>query len=658
LLIPASTPVPPFFPAITGYVVPHQSPARAIPFITLKPGLHRFADLASMLTQAGIPVRCDKRIASRLVLLRLEPRPWNQLSPLLEAGLGIRFRESRQETLTLEEDPTQTQYERQLLSQLERVYGGSLRKAIRDAITVQKQFAGLNGEALQRAQQSLQMGTPEQQAQYAAYRILYSSSSMGSQVALLRLNNGASVTRLLDAPLTFTTTTAQLDQYAAAGEMPYEKFWTDAVQRMKRFSQSHPPEAVAPFTEALTRALATENLFLDAFTLSLTGTFDFIVPDNPSPVAYSSFGTHTITTNTLPPPFTLLDLQPNADLKKLFAERQATTEQWLKRAEASGANATNSPAATPITPTTSTFSLAPPERSVSAAVWQWSAKNMRQLIMEVPSTRDVLPLGLTQQGAVSLAASLDAFVSTQQPAAPLPPGTYATPPALQAERIEQDRAADVASMLPVVRTARSWTIKEMSAVVIVRNEWQFIDHRKNADTSTAVRLWHTRQQRENKTLSLADLAAATEDITAEQMAEHLYSSVYEDTSGFVRAFPYLQVLRQQGNLPTLLPRLQSERNVSIAYADLTPQMQQRFIRDVQTLVQGTGARLIPGGIARRLPENMERGQINIRLTPYPGKEGLYRIVFSTDVPLTDSTASNPAQTYPYWRIATGPLALQ
>ncbi len=138
--------------------------------VQLPYGLQTYEQLASELTSAaGLPTRCDPAIRLRYALIRVPPRPWASLRPLLESALDIRFVTANDGALEIRKDAARAAEEDALRLRFSRKYDQTIRDAVRSGWELHEQFDALptdgqRSEAYQEASDaitSLPPGNPD-----------------------------------------------------------------------------------------------------------------------------------------------------------------------------------------------------------------------------------------------------------------------------------------------------------------------------------------------------------------------------------------------------------------------------------------------------------------------------------------------------------------
>ena len=151
--------------------------------VTLPPGLYSYPGLAAELTNQGFAVTCDPRIHLRCALIRIPPRPWSSLEPLLDHALGITFAATDAGPLEMRPDATTATSEEILLHRFARNYSDAAQAAVRNGWEYMQRAIGLRASGLeppaeiQSAISSMPRGSPDWYALTVARGLMDSYAS-------------------------------------------------------------------------------------------------------------------------------------------------------------------------------------------------------------------------------------------------------------------------------------------------------------------------------------------------------------------------------------------------------------------------------------------------------------------------------------------------
>ena len=502
--------------------------------VRLEPGVQTLGQIVHALSAQGVSASCDTTIGNRMALVRLKPRPWSALRPLLEKGLEVQFREQPDHTWKLTADVEAAEHERRLHNTFVARYEGGVTSFVSQAWNAADAIAALDKPERDRQREALDAilrdKSASQQVRYQA-GLTEELESNGEKVTMLRIRQPFNFGHLIAQPAFFSYTGADL----FSDTFPDAAFLRAGIPNVLYTSENAPPTPL--------KVHWVEHLSFDPIWLRLTGDC-YVFSD-------ANLGGNGTRVSDLVPgyvklSFTLRDVFREASQNEALLRREKTTSDWLRAPEA------NKP-----------LTLGPGKRTLSAFVQQWSQTHDREVVMEVSALRDILP-GVVMLKADQTMPLSHAFDSGHLPGKDDPDDNASAFDQTVSEEgrtvVSATRTVD-ATGIPI--DTRLWTASELDGVALIHNEMSFLDNAVPQQTAAAVFLAARRDKSETHLLTINDLLAASRLLTARENARSAVSTLYNGLGQFAEAYPFLRLLDTSPDRQATLKTLLADGKVSI-----------------------------------------------------------------------------------------------
>ncbi len=602
-----------------------QNDVRAV---HLPPRVRSLAQLAQELRAQGIAARCEAAIGNRLALVCVQDRSWDDLRPLLERGLELRFVRQPEGAWTLTADAGVAARE----TTLRNVFVKRYEKSVDDILT-----PALDGaDALNR------LDAPEKAAREKELRGIIGlpgvpgGSPIQREIADLTLNlayyNGKRAALWPLRPLNLAPLLTSPVSHA---------------QRVLDIAQDN-SEAALRFRAGL-QISRQNNKFADAAQLDWYSSLrfhplTFSVTENIRGV-FEPNGIVSGSAELVPGSirhlyFGLRDVFTGAGQGDTLAADEQATDAWLTQIS-SGSNGDK-----PV-------SLEVGERSLSAMVQKWSAKNGREVIMEVSAHRDILP------GYKTISSKLILNITRALQSGHLPEEGELDEGArvgeLNCAALRYLNATPVVEKTPINVNMRVWTVSQAENVALIHNQLAFLDNIAPRNPAAMLLLTERRALHDDHLLTFDDLLDAARALPPRDNTLASGSSLYVGMGDFADAYPFLRLLDTYPQRDALQKELIQN---GVAYLECRHCALSALNSLTDTL--RSLALLAPNGVAEfgcfkpDFPQWLRQGVVEIKAEPSEFGKGAW-LTFA----LYKSAERQPDQTYALpealWTATVGPL---
>jgi len=509
--------------------------------VTLLDGLRSYEQLAADLTKVGIRTRCDPRIRSRVVLMKVPPMPWDSLRPILESALDVQFLDSGNGIHQMERDPKAASFEETLLHRFTHRFDQTVSDAIQAGWGLREQLdsdpphdGADTLENMVESIRSLPVGNPNRNALNVA--ISLHDNSHG-RIALAELWNGIDLAHLVLKPDVSVLSSEDVAAWKPP-DNPIGRTLPDPSTIFAADTQYDQPE-IAPVT--------VSRWVFDPKIFSLARSFLSLR----SPLSWRAGSTQTpVVPDDISFECTWEDLYKGLSSRSLFFDRMEATSQWM---ESQAANVA--------------FTFPESDCSISKIFSHWSTTSNHPMVMEVFPVRDDF-----------------------EDKARFHEGSWTIPRLLKA--IVNEGLAPSCAVSP-------WTVLELSGVSIIQNELRFFDHLIDPNPSAATYLANARDRSKVGLNSCEDLLHASSLVSPEDNLAQAEFNLYRPLDEYPQLDPYLRLIQSDRSALNTLKHIASLESELIPYDRFPAEARRTFEKAVRMLGMRLGK---PEWVVSLLPE--------------------------------------------------------
>lgn len=493
--------------------------------VQLPPRVRSFFQLAEELRQQGVSVQCAPAVANRLALVCVKPRAWNNLRPLLEKGLEVRFTQQTEGAWRLAADASALSREQTLRNHFARRYEKGVADVLTPAWDAASEMRRFDAEERDRKRKELRdiIGLP------------------GAPGGTFRQQKVAELTLNLEFTDAVHLGLLPLHPLHLAALLPMPALRAEDVLNLAQDSSAIALRLRSSSQAGVTFGLASplhgfSCLRFSPLTFGITESISGGIEPNSKLIGNTDLVPGTI--GRLP--FTLRDVFVEAGQGAVLDACEQATNDWLNQVNADKA-----------------VSLEAGERTLSAAVQKWSVQNEREVIMEVSPQRDILPGYKTLAPAVTLNMS-QALQSGNVPPerAEVASGSILAPEGAALRYLKATPAIETTSLDINVRV---WTASQIDGVALLHNQLAFLDNAALRKPDAALLLTQRRARHDNHLNTLDDLLNASRLLSPQDSLLASDSSLYTGIGDYAGAYPFLRFLDTSPQRETIQKELATSK---------------------------------------------------------------------------------------------------
>ena len=539
--------------------------------VLFPPGLYSMSEVCQRLSQGSRTVTCSTALQGRVAVVSLRSRAWSDAVAILSKGLGVQVVEDGGKCLTMEESPIVSRVERKLLSLYAGLFDSSINSAIKGATTLAAQL-DLSKESDLIALRTLAQDRDAIPTMAASARFLLARAGRANADALSTsyFLSGGGLRDLISHDFVWSGTPAEYDQVNAVTASPASLL--AQIRSVTGLNIISSEEADRQTSRLYSDGAIVWRLTFSPLDEIITTSGSFALsPTRPNPPWSAGY--------FIPEAVE----RPNTDLRNLFSG--ATLQAFLARRALTAGILQSAPAVKAL--------KADGECSLAKFCAKWATSQESEVVMDVSSVRDRLAstspeisLGdaLTQSSASGRIPNSERIVSSVV----LPPDTS---PSLREWRdLRLDRAREG------VKSRSSWTASQMNGVLLIKNEYSFLDHQYPLPRTVA-KLSKTNTSRLCNVKDLVSYAAETSRIENARLARVDCPLL---PTGTAEAYPFLKLIGSltPAQRSTLTELLSKNGEYSCPMRSFDGTHLGVFLGDWSALIsQGTGWWDVHGGFA-------------------------------------------------------------
>ena len=507
----------------------------------LSPSVRSLKQLAEELNAQGVAVQCEPSIANRIALVNVRPRSWDNLRPLLERGLEVRFTRLPQGTWKLAADPVAASREKTLRDRFVVRYSRGIRdallptwnaaealrrmdKAQRDEKEADLHARLAQARAILRDPDRVREMIPQdketiRQANSAgqAWDLFTHDEMRFSYVTLLQQLN---LSALLQAPAVAVDHVASLspDNPVLDGR---KRVWL---------------QANATYQQVPVVAMDWYDLtYFDPLTFRMWENINVAFEPLNRPV-YESELRKRDTIDLVPGyvphlDFTLRDVFRDAGQERALSANEQATQAWQGLPVAA-----------------QKVALAVSERTLSSFVQRWSAQSQQEVVMEVSAQRDVLP----GYNVIEPALTLNMAYALQSGRPPQTANGHENDQVTFGGGYDYREITPAVEQTPLEINVPIWTAQQADGVTLIHNELAFLDNLATRNPNAALRLVQLRGQHADLLPTFDDLLVACRILSPRDNQQSYYSTLYRGLGNYAGAQPCLRLIDQYSKRDALL----------------------------------------------------------------------------------------------------------
>jgi len=536
--------------------------------VGLRYGLHSYQGLAAELTEQGIATRCEPSIRRRFALIRVPPRPWDSLRPLLETALDIKFNTTDDGVIEIAKDPQQAILEGLLLRRLSRLYSNTIEDAVRNGWDFfkanQETPPGRDRQAAEedarQAVKSLPVGHPDRNSMEVAFKL---EDNVAERYLFADLWDGINLAKLLKGTPPRVATAEQISWWPRA-DNPIGSIVPTTLTSFGAFY----PDGVRALPQIM-----VDRLSVKWTTLSL-------YKDVTEAVTFYDRGQRQHGETVIPDPIEFEcawnDLYRGLPSHNEYLNRAKSSEAWLESQAAE-----------------LLLNMPPVTVKCSDLFDRWSAVTGHPVIMEVLPTRDFMAV-IPWSGAKS--TSIRACFEEWRRDLPSPK-FMGTP----------------------------WTIEENNGITIVRDEVGFADHLATFNPEPEVALSCARNGDPDLLNTIDDYIKAIPLATVSDVTAAMDAGAYDEQVDFPGVWPYLRLLSTDAGVAKQLESLSTGQELLLPVSKFGAAQRRAFEAEMRQFAVRLPALwtvalwpefhdvLASANIVVRMDSSDERGIVKFRL---------------------------------------------
>jgi len=487
--------------------------------VSLPFGLHSYRQLATELTNVGIPTKCDSAILNRFALIRIPPKPWESFQRVLEAALDIQFVQMPSGSYEIRKNPREAEIEDALFRRFSRLYSQTIQDAVQDGwqeyrkieTSVSPRGASEPLANVLDAIRSLPSGSTDRNALSVAVNL---KQELGRRYVYAELWDGIDLAKLLRGIYPVALTAEQVAS-APPPDNPIGEITPPPIKSF-RVRLIDGEAGLAP--------IQIDDWCFDYRTFSLAR--DHVEEVD---ITETGFG-HGIT--EIVPDTVGLDcgwdelykgLKGLAELRTRFA----ATMNWTTTA-----------------PANQSLNLANTDATVSSLFCKWSQASNQPLVMEVLPSRELLS----------------------------DPNIPKSRPQTAAEFLQGKGSEAITPRF----LRSSWTVEEVNGVTVVHDEIRFADHSVPFNPDAAVSLDSARTKAPTGLNTLSDLINAAALLPADVHDSLLGVDAYGVLADLPYASPYLRLIRSDPSSLQSLRALRKGQELRIPFTTFSASARRKF----------------------------------------------------------------------------------
>jgi len=492
--------------------------------IALPYGLHSYNQLAAELTSAGIQTRCSPSIANRFALVRVPPKSWGYLRPILESALDIQFAELSSGGLEIRKDPQESSLEEALLSRFARQYERTVLDAVQggwdayeQAWTSSQRGGADPFENLRQSVQSLPVGNSSRNALNTAVSL---RNFVANRRVLSELWGGIDLKRLIRTPE--ASIQNQEDIVLSPPDNP--------------IGHDLPPEALVYRVKTQTGAWAASPYLIHSWTIDLR-TFSLTLgmfPLTERIEPYSAPEVLSVVPNIIGFDRSWDDLIRGLPQESAFRHEVQASETWLKSEMAS-----------------TSVDLPRFGKTLSFVMNTWSKETDTPVIMEILPMRD--SIGSNR-----------------------PPKDGRLSPTSFAAGFSDETVFPTCLRSP-------WSFQQVDGVLAVHDKFRFIDHLVQYNPAPEIFLWEKWSHSKSGLNSLKDVIEATKLSGGDDDKLWADPWLYRGLHQFPWARPYIHLLKSMPSSTAALNGIEQGGNIRIPYKDFPAEARRQFEKSVRQI---------------------------------------------------------------------------